>query len=87
MLESRPERIALGVAPDKAVVVVDVGLNFLRMSKKITERLKNPTSNKTNGPGTISASDFAQQQPCFDLHKRDLFSRPDQNMKLGIGFA
>ena len=29
MLESRAERSALGVAPDIAVVVVDVGLNFL----------------------------------------------------------
>ena len=43
------------------------------------------TSKQTNEPNIIS-SDFAQEA-CFDLHKRDLFLRPDQNMMLGIGFA
>ena len=34
----------------------------------------------------MTASDFAQEA-CFDLHERDSFLRPDQNLKLGIGFA
>ena len=59
------------------------------MSKNLAELLKNPTSKQTNGPGTISASDLAQRGACFDLHKqtRFVFWRPDQNMKLGIGFV
>ena len=87
MLESRAERSAVGVAPDIAIVVLDVGLNFLCPKSYVTELRKNPTSKQTNGPGTISASDFAQQEACFDLHKRDLILGPDQNMKVGIGFA
>ena len=27
------------------------------------------------------------QEACFDLHGRDLFLRPDEDLKLGIGFA
>ena len=88
MQESRPERSALGAAPDITTVSSRRWLQFYTsvMSKSLTELLKNHTSKQTNGPSTISESDFAQEG-CFDLHKRDLFLRPDQNMKLGIGFA
>ena len=40
---------------------------------------------KTNDPSTISA-----QEACFDFARiilEDLFLRPDQNLKLGIGSA
>ena len=56
------------------------------ISKNLTKVPKNHTSKQTNGPGTVSESDFAQQT-FFCLHKRDLFLCPDQNMKAGIGFA
>ena len=80
MLESRAERSALSAAPDIAVVAV--GLNFLSPKTE----LLNHTNKQTNDPSTISVSDFAQEA-CFDLHERDLVLRPDQNLKLGIGFA
>ena len=69
MLESRAERSTLDVAPD--IEVVHVGLNFL--SENLTELLKNHTSKQSNGPSAISASDFAQQEACFDLHKQARF--------------
>ena len=43
--------------------------------------LLNHTSEQMNDPSTIYGSDFAQKA-CFDLHQRDLFLRPDQNLKL-----
>ena len=46
-------------------------LEFL-MYKNLSELPKNPTSKQTNGPGTISASAFAQEA-CFDLHKQTRF--------------
>ena len=58
MLESKAGRTALCVAADIAVVLVDVGLNFL-CPKNLTGLLKNPTSKQTDGADTISASDFA----------------------------
>ena len=84
MLEFRAERSALGAAPDIAVVV-DVGLNFL--SQNLTELLKNPTRKQTNGPGTISASVSHKKPVAIYTNKRDLFLRPDENRKLGIGSA
>ena len=75
-LETRAERSALGTAPD--IAVIDVGLNFLSPKTK----LLNHMSKKTKDPSTIST-----QEACFDLHERYLFLRPDQNLKLGIGFA
>ena len=56
MLESRAER-ALGAAPD--IATVGVGLHSLcPKTYLVTELLKNHTSKQTNGPSTISASDF-----------------------------
>ena len=67
-------------APDTAVV--NVVLSFL--SPKTSHGRK-----QTNDPSTISASDFAQEA-CCDFARTtavDLFLRPDQNLKLGMGFA
>ena len=80
MLESRAERRVLAAAPD--IAVIDVGLDFLSPRTY----LLNHTSKQTNDPGTISASDFAQEA-CFGLHERHLFLRPDHYLGLGIGFA
>ena len=44
------------------------------MFKNLTELPKNHTSEQTNGPSTTSASNFAQQEACFDFHKQTIIS-------------
>ena len=95
MIESRAKRSALGAAPDIAVVDFSLNLSRTRYVLLHVQTLLNHTSKQTNDPSTciyyivyntIATSVFAQEA-CVDLHKRDLFLRPDHNLKLGIGFA
>ena len=83
MLESRVERSTLGARPSSSS---RRRLGF-SMSENLAELLKNPTGKQTNGTGTISASVSHKKPVSICRNKRDLFWRPDQNKKLGIGFA
>ena len=60
MLESRAERIALGVSVRGARHISSRRLLDFSESKNLTELL-NHTSKQPNDPSTISASDFAQE--------------------------
>ena len=70
MFESRADRSALGAAPDMVVAT----LARILMSKNLVAELENPTSKETLGPSTFSASDFTQEETCFDLLKETRFA-------------
>ena len=76
MLQSRAERIALGAAPD--VAVVDVGLNFLK-----TYSTAESHEQKNDWP-----EHHLRTRSLFRFCTDEIFFlRPDQNLKLRIGSA
>ena len=88
MLESRAERSALGASLRGARHSSSRRWRGFSESPNLAA---DHTSKQTDDPSTISASTFAEEA-CFDFARmirtsKYIFLRPNQNLKLGIGFA